>query len=259
MCQKQKGVFVDKKQILYKLEPTIIKETKPAKKKGSRNSVARKGSDSTKKKKKKKDKGGWKAPSWADSVLDDDTGFLDDRRAHRGKQVDRKSLYQKAGYLPHAKWRKKKYTPEQWAEAQQDINDETARIEAERQRIQWEQDELARKQLEMEEAERLKKLEEERQKKQAQIAAEKERLRLQEEEMARKAREEEEERMRRLQEEERKRRAMLEEQEELERERRRLADLQKEAEAKRQKELEEQMKRIQAEKDALAKEEEERR
>merc|ERR1712154_448413 len=180
-------------------------------------------------KKKKKDKGGWKAPSWADSVLDDDTGFLDDRRAHRGKQVDRKSLYGKAGYLPHAKWRKKKYTPEQWAEAQQEINDESARIEAERQRIQWEQDELARKQLEMEEAEaaeaerkrialqeeaeRLKKLEEERKRKQDEIRKERERLRQQEEEMAAKAQAEEEERMRRLQEEERKRRKIMEEQE----------------------------------------------
>merc|ERR1712154_472808 len=153
-------------------------------------------------KKKKKDKGGWKAPSWADSVLDDDSGFLDDRRAHRGKQVDRKSLYQKAGYLPHAKWRKKKYTPEQWAEAQQDINDENARIEAERKRIALQ-----------EEAERLRKLEEERKRKQDEIRREKERLKQQEEEMAAKARAEEEERMRRLQEEERKRRKIMEEQE----------------------------------------------
>merc|ERR1712079_931417 len=222
MCQKQKGVFVDKKQILYKLEPTI-KEVKPSKKKGgSRNSVARKGSDSTKKKKKKKDKGGWKAPAWADQVLDDDTGFLDDRRAHRGKRVDSKSIYQKAGYLPHAKWRKKKYTPEQWAEAQQDINDENARIEAERQRIQWEQDELARKQLEMEEAEaerkrialqeeagRLKKLEEERKRKQDEIRREKERLKQEEErkrrqilaERKRIALQEEAERLKKLEEE----------------------------------------------------------
>ena len=116
MCQKLKGVFVDKKQILYKLEPTITQPAEKKKKKGSRNSVARKGSDASgKKKKKKKDKGGWKPPSWTQEVLDDDTGFLDDRRAHRGKQIDRKSLYQKAGYLPHAKWRKKKYTPSQWA------------------------------------------------------------------------------------------------------------------------------------------------
>ena len=49
--------------------------------------------------------------------------------------MDRNSLYQKAGFLPHA-WRKKKHSPEQWAVAQQETDDETARIEAERNRIQ---------------------------------------------------------------------------------------------------------------------------
>merc|ERR1712228_856168 len=88
---------------------------------------------------------------------------------------------------------KKKYKPEDWAEFQQEIDDETAAIEAERQRIQWGQDELAKKQAEMdeaeraeaerrrialeEEAERLRKLEEERRRKQDEIEREKEKLR----------------------------------------------------------------------------------
>eukprot|EP01083_Nonionella_stella_P307319 1079630_1 len=221
----------------------------------------------------KKGKGGWKPPSWTKDVLEDDGGFLDYRPAHRGKTG--RAEYGKAGYLPHAKWRKKKFKPEEWAEVQQEINDEAARIEAERERIQWEQDELARKQADMEdkereeaerrrialqeEAERLRKLEEERKRKQDEIAREKQRLRDAEEEMERRAAEEEEERLRRLQEEERKRRKMMQEQEELEREKQRLADLQREAEEKRQRELEEQMRQIQAEKDRLAEEEERRR
>merc|ERR1712151_631851 len=105
-----------------------------------------------------------------------------------------KAKYDKAGYLPHAKWRKKKYKPEEYAAVQQETDDETARIEAERQRIQWEHDELAKKQKQTddaereeaerrrialeEEAERLRKLEEERKRKQALIEAEREKMKL---------------------------------------------------------------------------------
>merc|ERR1712228_871979 len=97
MCQKGNGIFMDKKQILYKLEPSA----KPKKKKKD------------KKEKKSSKKGGWKPPSWTKDVLDDDGGFLDYRPAHRG--TTGKAKYDKAGYLPHAKWRKKKYKPEEYA------------------------------------------------------------------------------------------------------------------------------------------------
>eukprot|EP01083_Nonionella_stella_P286355 974711_1 len=55
MCQKGKGVFVHKKQILCKLQASCKKDEK----------------------KKKKCKGGWKPPSWTNDVLEDDGGFLD--------------------------------------------------------------------------------------------------------------------------------------------------------------------------------------
>ena len=63
--------------------------------------------------KKSSKKSGWKPPSWTKEVLDDDSGFLDYRPAHRG--TTGKAQYKKAGYLPHAKWRKKKYKPEEYA------------------------------------------------------------------------------------------------------------------------------------------------
>merc|ERR1712154_322852 len=119
MCQKGKGVFVDKKQILYKLEPSAKpnKKTKKKKDDGRKSSadlssggkkgkykggIARKTGPSQEKKSSKK--GGWKPPSWTKDVLEDDGGFLDYRPAHRG--TTGKAEYGKAGYLPHAKWRK---------------------------------------------------------------------------------------------------------------------------------------------------------
>merc|ERR1712129_498308 len=185
-----KGIFVDKKQILYKLEPSASKPSASKKKKKDKSessgTTTKKGlprKTGPKDAKKSSKKGGWKPPSWTKDVLEDDGGFFDYRPAHRG--TTGKAKYDKAGYLPHAKWRKKKYKPEEYAAVQQEIDDETARIEAERQRIQWEHDELAKKQKQMddkereeadrrrialeEEAERLRKLEEERKRKQALI------------------------------------------------------------------------------------------
>eukprot|EP01083_Nonionella_stella_P301216 1032104_1 len=98
-------------------------------------------------KKKKKDKSGWKPPSWTKEALEDDGGlFLEERKRHRGTWG--KAEYDKAGYLPHAKWGKKDYARFQ-AEIQQEINDEASKIEAERQRAQWEQDELDRQRAQM--------------------------------------------------------------------------------------------------------------
>merc|ERR1712048_696008 len=52
---------------------------------------------------------GWKPPSWAKDVLNDDGGDIySEKKASRGRQVDLKNLYDKAGYLPPAKMRKLK-------------------------------------------------------------------------------------------------------------------------------------------------------
>merc|ERR1712083_651560 len=52
---------------------------------------------------------GWKPPSWAKDVLNDDGGDIySEKRATRGRQVDLKNLYDKAGYLPAAKMKKLK-------------------------------------------------------------------------------------------------------------------------------------------------------
>eukprot|EP01083_Nonionella_stella_P148900 472121_1 len=93
MCQKGKGVFVDKKQILYKLQPSAKKDDKKKKKKKKGDTggakgpgrIDRKGGPRDEKKPKKKGKGGWKPPSWTKDVLEDDGGFLDYRPALRGK------------------------------------------------------------------------------------------------------------------------------------------------------------------------------
>merc|ERR1712048_1118358 len=52
---------------------------------------------------------GWKPPSWAKDVLNDDGGDIySEKKASRGRQVDLKNLYDKAGYLPAAKMKKLK-------------------------------------------------------------------------------------------------------------------------------------------------------
>merc|ERR1712228_693566 len=52
---------------------------------------------------------GWKPPSWAKDVLKNDGGDIySEKRASRGRQVDLKNLYDKAGYLPAAKMKKLK-------------------------------------------------------------------------------------------------------------------------------------------------------
>ena len=66
-CEKGKGVFVDKKQILYKLEP-------------KRKKVKRK-------KRKSSNKSPWKPPSWPNYVFDNDGGFLDYIPKKAGKAV----------------------------------------------------------------------------------------------------------------------------------------------------------------------------
>merc|ERR1712173_323326 len=50
---------------------------------------------------------GWSAPKWADDVSQDDgTSWDSERKLYRGKLVDLKNLYDKAGYLPFAQRKK---------------------------------------------------------------------------------------------------------------------------------------------------------
>eukprot|EP01083_Nonionella_stella_P273318 927078_1 len=150
MCKRLKGVFVDQKQIISKINKGP-KDDKKSKKKTTQSSASSKSKPAKKtgprdEKKKKKDKSGWKPPSWTKEALEDDGGlFLEERKRHRGTWG--KAEYDKAGYLPHAKLGKKDHARFQ-AEIQE-INDEASKIEAERQRAQWEQDGLDRQRAQM--------------------------------------------------------------------------------------------------------------
>ena len=111
-CAEGQGIFIQKKHIVFKLneKPNKSKKRKHSQKKSTKispQSANEVGSQFVVKRKagpNKRDKPkGWSAPKWANDVLQDDgTSFVSEKKAIRGKQIDLKNLYDKAGYLPFA-------------------------------------------------------------------------------------------------------------------------------------------------------------
>lgn len=135
-CTEGQGLFLQKKRIISKVTETTNSTANKPKKQNKRrhsndsdkcdlNSKSESKSESKSKSKsesnpstkseskskpkrksktKKKDKGtGWKYPSWASDALRDDGSMWDsEKKALRGKLLDLKSIYDKAGYLPFA-------------------------------------------------------------------------------------------------------------------------------------------------------------
>jgi len=115
-CAEGQGLFIQKKQIVFKLNesPNVSRKRSRKKSVKSKSSTTRRdgaGSQFVVKRKagpNKKDKPkGWTAPSWTNDVLQDDgTSWTEERKAMRGKQVDLKDIYDRAGYLPFAQRKK---------------------------------------------------------------------------------------------------------------------------------------------------------
>eukprot|EP00483_Globobulimina_turgida_P004389 UN04398 len=142
MCHKTKGIFVNKKQILYKLKFEDDKKKKKKKSKPSlvRAHTARKSSDlgyrkstiprKTSTGQMQDKKSDWKPPPFMQDVLNDNeisdcNAFLNERPSHRGK-FQAKTKYPKAPYLPHVKWRQQIYKSQDWTGFMEGINDESA-------------------------------------------------------------------------------------------------------------------------------------
>jgi len=122
-CAEGRGIFIQKKHIVFKLNEKPNKQPKRKRKKSKATKPSPKttkpspktrdevGSQFVVKRKagpNKHDKPkGWKAPEWANDVLEDDgASWESERRANRGKHIDLKNLYDKAGYLPFAQRKK---------------------------------------------------------------------------------------------------------------------------------------------------------